>query len=531
MLEDFKAKDFVAQMGILTRLGQDKDKDTISPLFGLFHESTGDKTADTMIEHTLRDILSAHEEETVKRLAPSAGVNEKKLCLQVIRIEKFQSAVPVLIGMVSRETDMDVLTAVFLAMSEIKAPEFLDLFRAHINHSNEIIAALCIEMIGQYHDTGTFSQLEKTITEAEGEKEYEVCSVNTAWAIETMAAEANDRSLQFLVTMIHHRNPTARRIIQEELIKLGEKSLSFIAEVFSNGQPGKKIMAANVIGRIGSRKGGAILVQAMDKGQADDINVKTSIYEAFGRIQSMKGLVCLVDALDEDEAQVLITAAASLDGQLNPGVIDAFKSRMIQNQDRGRQLAEAVVSAHALNLFEALYHEGSIRFLMMGVISASNDPETLGVFTAKLEVIPGIQAAADRRTLMDHKTTRQDLHILAVDDSRPMLLFYRKIISSMDYHVTTAENGVKALEVIEVSEPFDLVITDMNMPYMDGIEFARHLRMLPDFADTPIIMGTTESDQSQIQLARNSGIDDFITKPIPVDMLKEKIESYLAKKP
>lgn len=527
MLEGFENKDFVGQMAVLTQLGQEKKKESIADLFDLFLKSTGDKTTDTMIEHTLRDILVAHQEETVRRLANATHPTEKKLCLQVIRIEKFQNAVDTLIDMVHKETDMDVLTAVFLAMSEIKAPEFLELFRAHINHSNELIAAVCIEMIGKYHDTSTFSQLENTISEAEDDQHYQTCTVNTAGAIETLAAEHNERSVRFLTSKIHHRNPTARRIIQEELIKLGEMVLPYIEELFAQDNQDKKIMAANVAGRIGHKKGADIMVRALDKGQVDEINVKIAIYEAFGQIPSIKGLVCLADALNENEPQVLITAITSLDGQLNPGIVNAMKKKIHNNPLRGDQLCEALISAHAVNLFETLYHDNDIHSLLIKALTATNDPATLEIFRSKLEMIPGIQSAADRQTLKKTEITSQEKHVLAVDDSRPVLLFYRKIISSMDLKVTTAENGVNGLEAIEAHGPFDLIVTDMNMPYMDGIEFARHLRMLPEYTDTPIIMGTTESDQSQIDLATQSGINDFVTKPIKPEGLKEKIKQYL----
>jgi hypothetical protein len=146
-LSDFKQMDFADQMNFLTSAGQAKDKKYLPELFQLYEELCGDKTVDAMVEHTLRDILTVHESETVAKLTEGT-YKEKKLCVQIAGKEKFLSAIPVLLKMVISEKDIDVLTGVFIAMSSIKDPSFLEIFRQHINHSNEVIAGLCISMNG-----------------------------------------------------------------------------------------------------------------------------------------------------------------------------------------------------------------------------------------------------------------------------------------------------------------------------------------------------------------------------------------------
>jgi len=529
LLIDFLKKGFPEQVGILTQLGKNKDRSYLPDLFTLFEKLTGDKTLDTMIEHTLRDILAKHEAETVRRLT-SGTSKEKKICLQIITKEKFPSAVELLLKMVTTEKDIDILTGAFLAMAEIRAPDFLSTFRSHLTHSNDIIAGVCIEMMGVYQDTDSIIDLERIILDAESEEKYDVCRVETAEAIETLSKMiklGNDKSLKFLISKIHHKNPTARRIIQEELIRYNKRTLNFMQDIFYNEDHNIKVMAAYLIGQIGEKKGVDLLISALDRKQAANPNVRASIYEAFGHLKSMKSLVCLVDALEETDYQVLITALTALDSQVNPGMMGKIKEAISAATPQSNLVIKAIVGARAVTIFKHFYtaDDEELNQKLMFAILESNDPETLGAFAHILEAIPGKDA--DRKKIETRETKKKPVHVLAVDDSRSMLLFYRQIISSMDVGVRTVINARDALDLINDGDKFQLVITDLNMPIMDGIEFTRRLREHDYFKNVPILMCTTEHEASQVALAKKSGVSDFITKPIQPEQFKEQLRGYM----
>jgi CheY-like chemotaxis protein len=108
-----------------------------------------------------------------------------------------------------------------------------------------------------------------------------------------------------------------------------------------------------------------------------------------------------------------------------------------------------------------------------------------------------------------------------------MLNYYQSITASMGLTIATAENGRQGLDVLAAGEPFCLVITDMNMPVMDGIEFTRQVRDFPDFEGLPVIMITTESERSQQVIAREAGVTEFLQKPFSMEKLRELIGRYL----
>lgn len=102
--------------------------------------------------------------------------------------------------------------------------------------------------------------------------------------------------------------------------------------------------------------------------------------------------------------------------------------------------------------------------------------------------------------------------ILAVDDSASMRQMVSFTLKTAGFDVTEANNGEEALKVAQGRE-FDLVISDVNMPIMDGIELIRNLRELPNYKFVPMLMLTTESTTDKKQQGRAAGATGWIVKP------------------
>ncbi|HOJ42816.1 MAG TPA: response regulator [Syntrophorhabdaceae bacterium] len=116
--------------------------------------------------------------------------------------------------------------------------------------------------------------------------------------------------------------------------------------------------------------------------------------------------------------------------------------------------------------------------------------------------------------------------ILVVDDSSTIRKLINYILRKKDYHITEAEDGLDALEKL-IDTKVDLVIADLNMPNMDGIELVRSLRNNYYHLDTPIIMLTTTRDENLRKSALEAGVNLFLNKPIQPNILLYKVESLL----
>ncbi len=116
--------------------------------------------------------------------------------------------------------------------------------------------------------------------------------------------------------------------------------------------------------------------------------------------------------------------------------------------------------------------------------------------------------------------------ILTVDDSTSMRQMVLFTLKGAGYEVVEAADGVEALDVAN-TRSFDLVVTDVNMPNMDGITLIKELRNLPDYKFTPILMLTTESGSEKKQEGKAAGATGWIVKPFDPERLLETIKKVL----
>lgn len=111
---------------------------------------------------------------------------------------------------------------------------------------------------------------------------------------------------------------------------------------------------------------------------------------------------------------------------------------------------------------------------------------------------------------------------LIVDDSATMRNMIKAVMTDMGFDIITAQDGVKAVKAAS-DEKFDVVITDINMPNMDGIELIRVLRETENMKYTPILVITTEGGDNVKSAGKQAGASGWIVKPFNPDTLQRAI--------
>lgn len=120
------------------------------------------------------------------------------------------------------------------------------------------------------------------------------------------------------------------------------------------------------------------------------------------------------------------------------------------------------------------------------------------------------------------------MRLLLVDDSATMRRIIRSNLKFAGYDdVVEAGNGVEGLSCL-AAHPIDLVVTDWNMPEMNGIEFVKAIRSQDQFKGLPILMITTVAERENIMMALSAGVTNYIVKPFDAETLKKKLEQILA---
>jgi len=116
--------------------------------------------------------------------------------------------------------------------------------------------------------------------------------------------------------------------------------------------------------------------------------------------------------------------------------------------------------------------------------------------------------------------------ILTVDDSVAMRQMVEVTLTSAGYDVQQAENGREALDIAN-TQSFDLVITDVNMPHMDGLTLVRNLRGLPSYKHTPLLVLTTENTPERKTEGREAGATGWLVKPFNPEKLLATVAKVL----
>ena len=116
--------------------------------------------------------------------------------------------------------------------------------------------------------------------------------------------------------------------------------------------------------------------------------------------------------------------------------------------------------------------------------------------------------------------------ILTVDDSSTMRQMITFTLKGAGFDVLEAGDGLEALDVAK-GKKLSLIITDVNMPRMDGITLVQRMRALPEFKFTPILVLTTESDASMKQKGKEAGATGWIVKPFSPEKLLDVVNKVI----
>lgn len=117
--------------------------------------------------------------------------------------------------------------------------------------------------------------------------------------------------------------------------------------------------------------------------------------------------------------------------------------------------------------------------------------------------------------------------ILIVEDSATMRSLIASTLEDMgDYDLTEASNGFEALKILP-GRSFDLIITDINMPDINGLELVNFVKKHPTYKDTPLIIVTTEKAEEDRKKGMALGANDYITKPFAPDALQNAVRRLL----
>lgn len=120
-------------------------------------------------------------------------------------------------------------------------------------------------------------------------------------------------------------------------------------------------------------------------------------------------------------------------------------------------------------------------------------------------------------------------NVLIVDDSAAIRKILARVLQQTEIitgSIFEAGDGLQALDILR-QNPISLVLSDINMPNMDGLEFLKEIRANSSWSSVPVVMITTEGSQAKVMEAVQAGASGYVRKPFTADQIKEKLNSLL----
>jgi CheY-like chemotaxis protein len=121
--------------------------------------------------------------------------------------------------------------------------------------------------------------------------------------------------------------------------------------------------------------------------------------------------------------------------------------------------------------------------------------------------------------------------VLLVDDSVSIRKFVGQMLDRAGFRVITANDGMEALDRLNADPAVHVVVTDLEMPRLNGFELIRDIRRRPGLRDVPVVVLTTRAGEKHVNLARQLGVEHYVTKPVDAQSFVQLIDGLAVPEP
>ena len=439
---------------------------------------------------------------------------------------------PVLAKILSQSTDIDIIIATIEAMGNLRIKKFLPLFSAVMSSKkDEKIKRAAVFAIAE---TGGKEAVDLLSSMIKGDTELNLI------IIEALAGIQDQNALDSIASLLDSPHTNIRDAAINQLIRIGSKSVPILTRAMSNAQSDYMVHLITTLGYIGDLAAIPAVLDIVNV-KPKDPNIRQAAYEALERLPSAKSAISLAVGLQDSVESVRMSAARAVDKNLSKVLVAGLKNIIRQEDSDAANAVAALIDSQADNIFNFLLEEKSFIKLATAHLASKADPLTSEHFLNILKNKNKQKLAEAIASKLPHfdlsKPEYIDKQLFVVDDSRMMLKLYQNKLTNLGYKPTLFQFPGEAISAVAVSKP-DLIITDLNMPDINGIELTREIRKKYTRQQLPIIMITTQSDfiensksgskaKVNDSFLTRSGINRILHKPFTDEELKKAVTSFL----
>jgi len=450
-----------------------------------------------IIRETLLSILLAYPEKLVEFLG-SKSIGDKTELIKVVGELRFGEATSVLLDLVTTSENEAEILLILESLGFIGDPLAINTLTDYLYAANRELIIAAVQSLGQVGTPTAMHRLAERMG-TDNEIDYLILSI---------FSEVQDQiSLGKLNDTIRSHYAHMRALAKSELIRIGPKAVPVLIENLLHDDSDFLIHTLNVLGDIGDESA-VVPIRKLLTNEPKNANVRFAAYEALALLPLKKGAYTLTAGLSDSEDHVCIAAARAIDKNFSTILGAGIKNLLRGPESEARHIVKIIVNAQVDSIFlnladDELFEELALFYLPHAHKDIRNHYH-------KLLQQDGRNAFANKLSGDDEQAVRPK--IVAVDDSRMILNIYKATLHELGYDPVLFEFPASALEWLQTEKPL-MVLTDLNMPHITGIQLAKRIREKYTEKLLPIIMVTTQNENQDNEEAYTAGVNAIVHKP------------------
>lgn len=465
-----------------------------------------------IIRETLISNLIAYPEILLASLA-NPDIGDKTVMIETAGELKFEEATPALIDLLAQTREISIIKLIIDNLGLIGDPESINTLTDYLYAADRELIIAAIHALGQ---VGTNTAMHRLAERMGTDNELDLIILG-------IFADVQDQvSLEKLNDTLRSHYAHMRIYAKDELVRIGAKAVPVLIENLKEGDSDLLVHTLNVLGEIGDDSA-VMPIRALLNTVPRNANVRFAAYEALALLPLRKGAYTLAAGLTDSEDHVCTAAARAIDRNFNEILAAGIKNMIRAQTDEARHIVKIIVNAQVDNIFLNLAPEEFFQELALVYLPhAHRDIKNHYIILLQEKGLEEFAARISGEEL-EGKTR---LKVCAVDDSRMILNIYKATLHELGFDPVLFEFPAGALEWLAKEKPA-LVLTDLNMPEISGIELTKRIREIYAAETLPVIMVTTQSDVQDHEAAAAAGVNSILIKPFNADSLRTAMGKYI----
>lgn len=459
----------------------------------------------------------------IKKSAPE----NKVLYIRIAGELKIRESIGLLEDILLQDSDTDILEAAMTALGRIGDSSASSSVAKYLHVSESRLHLAAINALAEMGGPSAIKKLSEALSGGAG--------MDLA-IIDALARIQDQQALEKLCELLSSQFVDLRNAAIDRLIAIGPKAIPVVCENLKSDDDDALIHSLNVLGNIGDITGLPAILKVIYN-EPSNPNVRFAVYEAMERLPSTRSAISLAQGLTDPVESVAMAAAKAIDKNLSTVLVAGMRNIIEARDSQSEKVVATLIDSGADNAFNFLLDSAAFQDYAFSHLTETAHPDTVTHFLELLKK-KGEKHLSKRIKAALKPEEQRGVRVMAVDDSKMMLNIYKRKLHDMGYDSETYELPARAIEAVKAGKP-DVLITDLNMPEINGIQLSLAVRELYRKKELPIIMITTQSDIANQAVTRDggpaenivekAGINLVLNKPFEDRELKSAIESFLGR--